>query len=74
MIGFRGGLRGRMRGGAGEGGRCGRRAEADGLLGFLQGLGRRRADYGGVGTIRDWIVSYDKLIIAISILRRCLEW
>ena len=32
------------RGGAGEGGRCGCYAEADGLSGLLQGLGQRRAD------------------------------
>ena len=31
-------------GGAGEGGRCGCRAEAGGRTGILQGLGERRAD------------------------------
>ncbi len=36
------------RGGAGEGGRCGCRAEAGGRAGVLQGLGERRADRGGV--------------------------
>ena len=40
------------RGGSGEGGRCGCRAEADGRAGLLQGMGERRADRGGVNVRR----------------------